>query len=102
VEKIEFDPLLIQTQEYRLVVEIRLHTVDGLGSVGTKTSCWGERNGLLVIQLSVRVVDESCWVGWEHWNCGSHWRVTDGSYRGRSAGERSVTGDTSNLTTNTI
>jgi hypothetical protein len=57
MEEIQFDPLLVQAQQDRLVVKIRLHAIDRLGAIGAQSARWLVGNGLLVVQRAIRVVD---------------------------------------------
>lgn len=80
VEEIQLDPLLVESEKDRLVVEVGLNAVNWLSSVSSKTAGWLEWNWLQVVEGTVRIVRN--WVRWRHWNGGVQRLISDGSSNG--------------------
>lgn len=55
-KEIQLNPLLVKTQENRLVVEVGLNTVDWLCAVGSQAASWLEWYWLLHLQSTVWLV----------------------------------------------
>jgi hypothetical protein len=76
VEQVKLDPLLVETEGDGLVIEVAVHHVAGLSSVGTGTTSRHVRNGHRILGLSVRVVVSGGRVRWQRRN-----RSTDSGRR---------------------
>ena len=83
VKEIQLDPLLVETEKDRLVVEVGLNAVHWLGSVSSKTAGWLKWNWLRVVEGAVRIVQN--WVWWRDWNGGVQRLISDGSSNGWGA-----------------
>jgi len=91
IEEIKLDPLLVQGEQDRLVIEVRLDAVDRLRAISAEAACWLEWDRLGVIQRPIRVVHRCRWVWRESPDRAVHGPLGDSTSNGcRGAGEGSV------------
>lgn len=91
VEKVELDPLLVETKGDGLEVEIRVDLVTREGTVGTSTTEGSVWSRLGVSQLAISVVISGSWVERERRDRGGGGSALEGTSGGRDARVGSVT-----------
>ena len=53
VEEVKFDPFLVKRKRQRFIIEVTLHSVNGLGAVRAESSVRSERRGLWIVKLAI-------------------------------------------------